>query len=128
MSEQEFVVKDRRRLSPDGEKAEETTRDPKATSSQGGEKKCRDREPPLPELTFSTFVLSLGTSALMNMGEIPDPQTGETCRNLALAKQTVDILAMLQARTKGNLQSDEDSLLTNLLYELRMKYVAAVRK
>mgnify|MGYP000977400659 CR=1 FL=1 len=128
MSEQEFEVKDRRRLSPDGEKAEETTRD--ATAGAGGQedaKRC-DRQPPLPQVDFSTFVLSLGTSALMNMGELLDPQTGENCWNLPLAKQTVDILAMLQAKTKGNLAPDEDSLLTNLLYELRMKYVAAVRK
>ncbi|MEW6261946.1 MAG: DUF1844 domain-containing protein [Thermodesulfobacteriota bacterium] len=140
MSDQEFVVKDRRRFSPDGEPREEETKQPAqegpqaAETSRGrprpdpaAEKTCGG-PPPLPEVNFSTFVFSLSTSALMHLGEIPDPQTGDTCLNLPLAKQTIDILGMLKEKTGGNLSEDEESLLTNLLYELRLKYVALVRK
>ena len=132
MSEQEFVVKDRRSFSGEGERMHEETdkKSAGATPEQDAKERsgrCQE-QPPLPEVTFSTFVLSLGTSALMNMGEIPDPSSGQSCLNLSLAKQTVDILVMLQGKTKGNLTEDEDNLLTNLLYELRMKFVAAVQK
>jgi hypothetical protein len=83
--------------------------------------------PSLPEVTFSTFVFSLGTSALVHLGEIPEPTSKQTCQNLPVAKQTIDILGMLKTKTQGNLDHEEQQLLDNLLYELRMKYVAAVR-
>lgn len=85
-----------------------------------------DTEPPraLPEIDFSTFVLSLGSSALMHLGEIEDPG-GNNVRDLALAKQTIDIIAMLQEKTKGNLDAAEEHLLKSLLYDLRVKYVDA---
>ena len=101
-------------------------RRPKRPRADNGEKTCAG-PPPLPEINFPTFVFSLGTSVLMNLGEIPDPNTRESCRNLPLAKQTIDIMAMLQDKTKGNLTGEEESMLSNLLYELRMKYVSAVK-
>jgi len=76
-------------------------------------------------VTLSTFIFSLSTSALLHLGEIPDPNTNQTVMNLGLAKQTIDIIGMLKEKTKGNLEEDESKLLENLLYELRMKYVAA---
>jgi hypothetical protein len=76
----------------------------------------------LPEIDFGTFVMSLASSVLVHLGEISHPDSE---KNLPLAKQTIDILGMLQEKTRGNLSNDEQQLLTNLLYDLRMKYVAA---
>jgi len=77
----------------------------------------------MPEINFSTFILSLNSSALVHLGIQTDPTTGSTSENLLVAKQTIDILAMLDEKTKGNLSEDEKRLLTNVLYELRMLYV-----
>ncbi len=79
----------------------------------------------LPEISFSTFIMSLNSSALVHLGLEADPSTGRRAANLPFAKQTIDILGMLQEKTKGNLDGEEENLLSNLLYELRMKYVAA---
>jgi len=81
----------------------------------------------LPDIDFATFVLSMGSSALVHLGEMPGPD-GETGKNLPLAKQTIDLLALLQVKTKGNLDEAEDNLLRSLLYDLRIKYVDAAKK
>lgn len=98
------------------------------------EDEARQDEPEMPEetggyppLDFNTFVLSLSTSALMNMGEVTDPETGKTGRHLALARQTIDLIALLEEKTKGNLTGEEERLLSQVLYDLRMRYVAARR-
>ncbi len=77
----------------------------------------------LPEIDFSTFILSLNSSALVQLGLMEDPASGQKSKNLPLAKQTIDILAMLEEKTRGNLTSDEENMLKNLIYELRMLYV-----
>ncbi|NPV04808.1 MAG: DUF1844 domain-containing protein [Syntrophaceae bacterium] len=74
-------------------------------------------------MTFSAFVFSLGTSAMLHFGDFPDPVTKKAERNLEAAKQTIDILGILKDKTKGNLSDDEERLLDSLLYELRMRYV-----
>ncbi|MGE3153056.1 MAG: DUF1844 domain-containing protein [Nitrospiraceae bacterium] len=74
-------------------------------------------------VTFSTFVFSLGTSALMLMGERLDPGQQELPVNLPQAKEIIDILSLLETKTQGNLTSDEQSVLTDMLYALRMKFV-----
>jgi hypothetical protein len=79
----------------------------------------------LPKIDFPTFVLSLNSSALVQLGLIDDPDSGQKAKNLPLAKQTIDMLAMLEEKTKGNLTDDEEKILTNILYELRMLYVKA---
>lgn len=84
-----------------------------------------EQPPPLPEVTFSTFVYSLSTSALVHLGEIPEPISENMDRNLPLAKQTIDILGILQEKTKGNLTPEEENLLNGFLYDLRMRYVKA---
>ncbi len=74
-------------------------------------------------ITFSTFILSLNTAALVHLGELPDPVTKKKQVNLTLAKQTIDTLEMLKEKTKGNLTIEEEKLLQSILYELKLKYV-----
>ncbi|MFQ5513282.1 MAG: DUF1844 domain-containing protein [Myxococcota bacterium] len=78
----------------------------------------------LPPIGFGTFVLSLSTSALVHMGAAPAPGRSEPGEpNLPLAEQTIEILAMLQEKTRGNLDEDEARLLESLLHDLRMRFV-----
>jgi hypothetical protein len=81
-----------------------------------------DAAPPI-DVDFTTFVLSLSHSALMHLGEAPNPDTGGLEKNLALARQTIDLVAMLEEKTKGNLTGDEERLLGQILFDLRMRYV-----
>ena len=74
-------------------------------------------------LNFSTFILSLTTSALVCLGELPDPITKDKTLNLPLAQQTISIIEILKEKTAGNLTEDEENLLGTVLYDLRMKYV-----
>ncbi len=77
-------------------------------------------------LDFSTFLLSLGTSALVQLGEAPDPtQGGPPCVDLAAARQTIDLLGILEQKTAGNLDEVEASLLKKLTGDLRLRYVHA---
>ncbi len=78
----------------------------------------------MPEVTFTAFVMSLNTSALFHLGEISDPATGEKQQNLVLVKHTIDTLQLLEEKTKGNLTDEEQDLLRNALYDLKMRYVA----
>ena len=77
----------------------------------------------LPAVEFHTFVLSLGSSALMHLGEIESPEGGAAPPDFALAKHTIDIIAMLQEKTRGNLSQPEERLIESLLYDLRLRYV-----
>jgi len=79
----------------------------------------------MPGVDFSTFILSLYSSALVQLGEMEDPATGQTSRNMELAKQTVDMIIMLEKKTRGNLDVEEANLMKSLLHELRMAYVRA---
>ncbi len=81
-------------------------------------------QPVLPEVTFSTFVLSLASSALVHLGEVPNPETGSTARDEALARNAIDLLTMLDDKTRNGLTPDESKLMRDVLYELRMKFVA----
>jgi hypothetical protein len=76
-----------------------------------------------PEINFPTFVASLNASALVHLGVIEDPATSTKSKNLPMAKQTIDILSMLEEKTTGNLSPDEKSMLQNVLYDLRIMYV-----
>ncbi|MCX5805126.1 MAG: DUF1844 domain-containing protein [Proteobacteria bacterium] len=80
------------------------------------------------QLTFSTFMLSLSTSVLVGLGELPDPLTNDKNVNLPLAQQTIGLIEMLLEKTKGNLTVEEDRLVGNMLYDLRMKYIEAAKK
>lgn len=80
----------------------------------------------MPEVTFTAFVMSLNTSTLFHLGEISDPQTGEKNQDLVLAKHTIDTLKLLEKKTRGNLNAEEQDLLKHILYDLKMRYVAKV--
>ncbi|MBW2426280.1 MAG: DUF1844 domain-containing protein [Deltaproteobacteria bacterium] len=82
----------------------------------------------MPKVDFSTFVLSLGTTALYQMGLVADPASGETAKaDPLVAQQTVDTLEMLREKTRGNLDEEERKLIDSLLYELRMRFVEIKR-
>ena len=122
-----FQVKDRRRFSESGEAradvTDETAR-PSATPPPPSAEAPRVDEP----VTFSTFVLGLSTQALLHLGEIPDPVSNTTQRDLGAAKHVIDILALLRDKTRSNLEPDEEALLDSMLYDLRMRYVELTRR
>ena len=134
MSEEEakaFVIRDRRGHGDDKEKVQAT---PAATPSSAPSRSASQRDPapqtaPSHEgaipVTFSGFIFSLSTSAMMLMGEKLDPEQGQMPVNLPQAKEIIDILSMLESKTRGNLAADEQAVLTDMLYALRMKYVDA---
>jgi hypothetical protein len=77
-------------------------------------------------ISFAAFVLSLAHTAAVHFGDIPDPVTGQTtAANLPAAQQMIDILSLLEVKTRGNLTAEERQLLDQILYELRMRYVEA---
>jgi hypothetical protein len=79
----------------------------------------------IPPATFTTLIQTLATQAAIFMSGERDPETGESLRQLGLAKHNIDLLAMLEEKTKGNLTDEEKGLLDTLLYELRMAYISA---
>ena len=134
MSEEEkgFVIKDRRTVGrdvDDSEKEKTPEPEPAAESAEQPSEQPDDSadeqaaETLLPEVNFPTFIISLNVSALYHLGAVEDPETKQKQKNLPLAKQTIDILSMLEEKTKGNLTDDEQNLLKNMLYDLRMLYV-----
>jgi hypothetical protein len=79
--------------------------------------------------SFSGFVISLTTTAAVHFGDFPDPVTGEKrAPNIEAARQMIDVLAMLEQKTRGNLTAQERSLLEQVLYDLRMRFVSAQRE
>ena len=86
----------------------------------------QDDQPPVSGIDFAGFILSLATTAAVHFGDIADPSTGERMEpNLVGAGQMIEIIAMLQEKTEGNLSEPEAKLLEDLLYELRMRFVDA---
>lgn len=113
-----FTVTDRRSFAgAEASKTEDVAPTPPADETAGDAR--------LPAVDFHTFVLSLGSSALLHLGELEHPEGGATEKDLPLAKHTIDILSMLEEKTKGNLTSAEEKLIQSLLYDLRLRYVNA---
>jgi Domain of unknown function (DUF1844) len=75
------------------------------------------------EVNFASFLISLGTQAFMHLGDIPNPLTQQREKDLPAAKHMIDLLGMLEAKTQGNVTSDEERLLRQLLLDLRLRYV-----
>jgi hypothetical protein len=77
-----------------------------------------------PQLTFTAFVVSLASTAAIHLGDLPDPVTGETTApNLEGAMQMLEILALLEQKTRGNLTAEERQLIEQVFYELSMRFV-----
>ncbi len=95
-----------------------------------GEGKVPDKQGKcvMPEVTFSTFVMSLNTSVLFHLGELPDPETGQKVVNLDLARHAIDTLVVLDQKTKGNLTGEESELMRNIIYDVKMRFVRAVKE
>jgi Domain of unknown function (DUF1844) len=145
-----FKVNDRRRFSSEGElKAEhraDSAQSGHSTSASPGDaaapppppppdtasgftsvNKPAGTGPPMGEMSFATFMVGLSTQALVHLGEMPDPQSGRPIEDLLAAEQVIDLIAMLQDKTRGNLDEGETQLVQSILFELRMKYVERAR-
>ncbi|MBM4270995.1 MAG: DUF1844 domain-containing protein [Deltaproteobacteria bacterium] len=129
--EKGFVIKDKRFFDESGEARKEELKSAidadekreKAPESPEEKPDAQPREDSFPEVTFSSFIFSLSTTAMFHFGDLPDPVTKKSGKNLAAAKQTIDMLDMLKNKTLGNLDNNEKELLDGLLYELKMRYV-----
>ncbi|MDR4495336.1 MAG: DUF1844 domain-containing protein [Nitrospirales bacterium] len=121
MSDEEpsFVIRDRRGRSDSTREESPVSPTPRPSADTSG-----DAPHAGPPVTFSSFVFSLGTSSLMLMGETLDPQQPAMEVNLPQAKEMIDILSMLEEKTKNNLSTEEASVLRDMLYTLRMKFVS----
>ncbi|MBI5286338.1 MAG: DUF1844 domain-containing protein [Deltaproteobacteria bacterium] len=124
MGDSGFKVVDKRRFVK-GETTEGKEEVPEEREAKPSEplKTQEQTQGPLPPIDFSTFILSLSASALMHLGELPDPVTQKKEKNLPLAKHTIDTIDMLKTKTQGNLSEDEKRLLDHILYDLKMRYV-----
>ncbi len=120
MEERGFTVRDRRRVTPDGEAMAEGEKE--TPRSAGGPRAS------LPPVDFTGFVVGLAQMALVHLGEVADPATGEVRPDLEQARHTIDILDMLQEKTRGNLTSDEATLLRTVSADLKLKFVRASRE
>jgi hypothetical protein len=124
-----FVVKDKRALDEKGElkeEKEEVAAEVKEEKERKGEAEEQEAErAPLPEVNFNSLIFSLSSSVLLHLGEIADPQSGEKKIDIALAKHTIDIIAMLKEKTQGNLTEEEEKFLESILTDLRLRYVKA---
>ena len=122
-----FVIKDKRssQISEDDAtfQDEQETKD---QEKQTGSSKEKETEPF--QVDFSTFIMSLTSSAFYHLGDMPDPSTGKKEVNLPAVQQTIDMLVMLREKTKGNLKEDEEKLIEQLIYELQVKYVAKTKE
>jgi uncharacterized protein DUF1844 len=131
MSEEEevegegFVIKDKRSSQISEEDA--ATQEQEEAKKPASRRESAQEQAPF-QLDFSTFILSLTSSAFYHLGDMPDPTTGQTETNLPAVQQTIDMLLMLKEKTNGNLTADEAKLLEQLIYELQMKYVAKTKK
>lgn len=128
--EGDIKVTDRRRFTSEGKTKESdaSTEEEKSEQKQAEATKEQAEGKKLPPMDFSTFVLSLATSAQVHLGAIPNPTTGKQEQNLSLAKETIDLLDILKDKTKGNLTSEEDRLFEHVLYDLRMMYLERSKK
>ena len=126
----DFVIKDKRIFAEEDEDQpiKEETEKPldEATAEESESAAAQEQERTdyqLPEINFATFIFSLNHSVLVHLGVMDDPSTGKKARNLPVAKQTIDILGMLEEKTQGNLTEDEAKMLKSILYDLRMIYI-----
>jgi len=127
----DFIIKDQKTFPEESQEIKETEDRKDSPKEEIEEEISQDdiesqeteHDYQMPEITFSTFIFSLNTSVLVHLGIIEDPATDKKAKNLLIAKQTIDILGMLEEKTRGNLDKDEENMLKNILYDLRILYV-----
>jgi len=110
--------------------SDDVSADDQKAAERAAEEASQGQHEALPPIDFNTFVLSLSSTALVHLGAAP-PEFFEGSpppANLPLAKQTIDLIAMLEEKTHGNLTGEEERLLSTVLYDLRMRYVSASKK
>jgi hypothetical protein len=119
MSEEDkgFTIRDAPGLNPEAQAAD------KAGATAWSDRCGPRRTGPLPPVDFAGFVLGLAQMAFVHLGEIVEPQAGERCQDLEQARHTIDLLGLLEAKTKGNLSEEEASLLSHLVTDLKLRYV-----
>ena len=128
-AKQGFKVADKRRFDSEGnensgaESAKSSAASNKDSSGGSTPKDAKVARAPGSEIDFSSFVMSLATQAVVQLGEMPAPAGVQIDVDVAAAKQTIDILSMFQEKTKGNLEPSEASLIEEILHTLRMSYV-----
>jgi len=135
-----FKVTDKRRFTSEGETSKsessetepgrtpesvETDRTQKASAGAEGRAEASAKRQELPPLDFSTFILSLGNTALFQLGFIKPPDAPEATKDLQGARQTIDIIALLEEKTRGNLTDQEKRIITETLFQLRLAFVEA---
>ena len=121
-----FTVMDRRAFDANGERKADANPGPaEPVLPPGSEPSSAVPPRSLPPADFATLVLSLGSSAVMYLGETGDG--GKAERNLPMAKHAIDLLTVLESKTKGNLSAEEGHILESLLFDLRLRYVEAVK-
>ena len=127
--EEGFVIRDRRGSSAGAERpAAGSSSSPAASKETPGDPSSGTESASGMPVTFASFVISLGSSSLMLMGEQLDPQQPAMPVNLPQAKEIIDLLSVLDVKTKGNLTPEEQTVLRDMLYALRMKYVSLTSK
>jgi len=122
--EKGFVVKDKR-FSANKDVEENAQPNEDGKREEPSKENIPGQEIPFPEINFINFLFSLSTSALIQLGDIQDPIAKQQSKNLPLAKQTIDLIGMLNEKTKGNLTPDEEKFMEHILFDLRMRYVKA---
>jgi hypothetical protein len=123
--EKSFVIRDKRFSAKKEEEADTQAKAEAKREEVPPSEKPPEQDTALPEISFINLILSLSTSVLIQVGEIQDPMTQQAEKNLPLAKQTIDLISLLQQKTKGNLTPEEEKLMESVLYDLRMRYVKA---
>lgn len=127
--EEGFIIRDRRGSGAGADRPAPTSSQSQAASKEASSSPAAAAESAsgVP-VTFASFVISLGSSSLMLMGEQLDPQQPAMPVNLPQAKEIIDLLSVLDVKTKGNLTTEEQTVLRDMLYALRMKYVSLTSK
>ena len=132
--QESYRVTDKRSFKEDGESrvpdASETKEEKPAGEpySESGSDASGPKTEQLPPIDFPSYILSYYTQGLVLLGEVPSPYSGKKEEDVEAARHTIDILTLLQEKTKGNLSQDEEKLLENVLYELRMKYMSKTNR
>lgn len=129
--EKGFRVIDRRKEDSEKKPSKESSPSSKDVKGEGfsmSDKEKLSASEELNQIDFSTFIFSLATGALIHLGLAPDPSTKKTIVDIPIAKQNIDLLGILEEKTKGNLTKEESELLQGLLQETRLRFVEATKK